>query len=204
MPSRNLRQLGLWLVCGRLAVCRFRLARVECAHCLDGVRLRGRFVGTVSFHACESQSESARIVRTGLNIIECNFDDDFRPHRDRVAVRRKLKGFELLGLPDQHFIRHAFKGFAQHDEAAVDGIARPQMQITEPSLAPTASPFDGQDNQVQSMGPFNFEPCAAPTTCLIGRVQRLRHDAFVTLTERFMQKGFSGGQLLSHEARGDE
>ena len=176
--------VGVW----RLAVCRFRLARVECAHCLDGVRLRGRFVGTVSFYACESQSESARIVRTGLNIIECNFDDDFRPHRDRVAVRRKLKGFELLACQINISSVMPLKVLPNMTKPPLTGSRAPKCRLlSHPSRRPL--PHSMARIRVQSMGPFNFETWPlAPTTAHSVRVQRLRHDAFVTLPERFVQK----------------
>ena len=106
-----------------------RLALVDRAHRVDGVRLLRPLVGTVGFDPGEAQRQAARVVRAHLQVVEGDLDDQLGAHVDGIAVARDLTGQQLLGLPGEHLIGQAFERLAEHDEAAVRRVAGAQVQI---------------------------------------------------------------------------
>ena len=56
----------------------------------------GGFVGTIALHAREAQGDAAGIVRAGLDVVEGDLDDQFRPHVHDVVVAGDFEGEQRL------------------------------------------------------------------------------------------------------------
>src|SRR5205085_6657293 len=89
--------------------------------------------------------------------------------------------------------------FAEHHEAASLGIARAQMEITQPASPASAAPFGGKDDEVECSRVFDLQPRAAAAACRIWRIQGFRHQAFVSERERLAKEVF-GLRLVGENA----
>src|SRR3984893_16343171 len=123
------------------------LFRVDTAPRLDGVGILRFFVWAISLDACEAKREPASVARTGLQVVEGDFDDKLRANVDSPLVARDLSLQKLLGLPGKHRVGHALEGLAEHDELSIHGVDRAEVQVREPALASAVAPFRGEGHQ---------------------------------------------------------
>src|SRR5208283_816899 len=125
-------------------------------------------VGTYPDDPGESQRHPTGIARTALDIAVGNLDDDLGTH-DYGAVR--LGGLQRE-QPRRHLlkvrIRQPLEGFADLDKATRSRIARGQVVVGEPAVAPSVTPLSSHDHQVKSARGLDFEPSAtARTGCVV-------------------------------------
>src|ERR1700674_4345066 len=92
---------------------------------LEGVGLRGGFVGAIPFDAREPQRKAARVRGADLNPVEGDFHSRLR---------------------------------AEQGEAALFSVARTQVQIAQPALPASMTPFRREDDQIESTRPLDLEP----------------------------------------------
>ena len=102
------------------------------------------------------------------------------PHGDDVGRPGRLELQEPLGLPGQHLVGHALERLAEHHPAARLGVAGAEVDVGEPALAAAAAPLDGEHDEVEGVPRLDLDPARAAAAGVVGRVQRLHHDALVT------------------------
>ena len=88
-------------------------------------------------------------MRARLHVVERDLDHQLGPHVDGVAVARDLAREELLGLPGEHLVGHALEGLAEHHEAAGRRVARAEVQVREPALAPAVAPLGREHDEIE-------------------------------------------------------
>src|SRR5687768_3306631 len=108
---------------------------------LQRISLGDGFLGTISFHAGESQRQAARVLRALLKIVECDLDDELRTHKDDMAFATHLALEQCSRLPFEERVGHPLERLAQHDEAVPIRVARPEMQVAQPFTAAPVSPL---------------------------------------------------------------
>src|SRR2546427_2872410 len=134
-----------------------RLNRRKC------VRVGRRLVVSVPFDPREAEREPAGILRAGLDLVERDFGDDLGPDEDRVGVAADLDLEKLLRLPREHLVGEPLERLAEHDEAAVRGVPRPEMQVAERPSSSAAAPFGGEDHEVERPRLLHLQPRGATT-----------------------------------------
>src|SRR5207253_10032184 len=117
----------------------------------DGIGFLRFFVVAISLDACKAKREPSGVSRTGLQVVESDFDDKLRAHPDSPVVARDLSFQKLLGLPGKHHIGHTLEGLAEHDELSVRRIDRAEVQVRKPALASAMAPFRGEDQEVEGV-----------------------------------------------------
>src|SRR6266545_5979068 len=75
------------------------------------------------------------------------------------------------------------------------------MEVREPALAAAAAPFDRDDDEIERVRFLDLEPAGAAAPCLVRRLQRFRHDAFVAARERFVVESLGGFLVAGDKAR---
>ena len=100
----------------------------------------------------------------------------------------RLQLEQLLRLPRQHGIRQPLERLAEHDELAGQRIARTKVQVRQPALPTTVTPFDAEDHQVERVDWLDLDPPGPTPACLIARIDRFHHDAFMTARHRLAQE----------------
>src|SRR4051794_31433107 len=108
----------------------------------ERVGLGRRLVAAVPLDAREPQREPPGILRALLNFVERDLGDDLRSQVHGVAVARDLELEEPLRLPREHLVGEPLERLAEHHEAAALAVARAEVQVAQPSLAPAAAPLD--------------------------------------------------------------
>ena len=66
----------------------------------------------------------------------------------------------------------------------VAGSRAPEVQVREPAVAPAVAPFGGEDDEIERVRALDLEPARAAVARFVGRIERLRHHAFVAARER--------------------
>src|SRR5690606_26334378 len=69
----------------------------------------------------------------------------------------------------------------QHDEAVA--VARPEVDVRQPSPAAAAAPLDGEDDEVQRVARLDLDPCGAAAPGVVRGGEVLQYDALVPLVE---------------------
>jgi hypothetical protein len=118
-----------------------------------------------------------------------------------VAFAADRDGQEALGLPGQELVGEALERLAQHDEAAMRGVTRAQVQVAEPALAPARAPLRGQHHEVQRVRGLELEPAQAAAARVVGRVQRLGHQALVARGQGLVVEVLGRGAIGRDAAR---
>ena len=67
-------------------------------------------------------------------------------------------------------------------------VARAEVQVREPALAPAAAPLHGQHHEVERVRRLELEPVEAALAGGVGRGQRLGHQALVSGVERLVEE----------------
>src|SRR6476646_3776960 len=88
------------------------------SHRGNGIALGRALIRAVAFDASEAKCRSTRILGASLDLVECHFDHQLRTYVDGDPVACDLELEQLLRLPCQHFVSHAFERLPQHDKAA--------------------------------------------------------------------------------------
>ena len=83
---------------------------VDCTDRLEGVRLGGGLIGAITLDTREAQREAAGVLRAGLNVIECNFDNQLGAHVDGVVVAPDFERQQLPRLPRQRLVGEPLEG----------------------------------------------------------------------------------------------
>ena len=161
-------------------------------------------VRAVALHPREAQRQAAGVLRARLQVVEGDLDDQLGPHVHGVAVAAGLAREQLARLPGEQLVGHALEGLAEHHEAAGRGIARAEVQVRQPALAPAVAPLGGEHDEVERVRALDLEPARAAAAGLVGRVERLRHHALVAARERVGVEGLGGGDVGGDEARDHE
>src|SRR5437660_1180464 len=172
---------------------------VDASDSVDGVRLFGPFVGTVSLHAREPQREAPGVLRACLHIVECNLDHELGANVDGPIVAADFTREKFLRLPGEHLVRHALERLAEHDKLARRRIARTEVEVREPAPAAAVTPFRGQHHQIERAGGLDLEPRSAAIARFVGRIERFGHHALVSAGERGLDE-----QLRFGGTAGDE
>src|SRR4051812_25915262 len=121
----------------------------ERADRLHGVDLRDRLVVAVAQDAGEAQRHATRVAGRLLHAVERDLDHLLGPERHDPVAAVDGELLEALRLPREHLVGHPLEGLAEHDELTAVGVARAEVDIGEPPLAPPAAPLDGQDDEVE-------------------------------------------------------
>ena len=147
----------------------------------------GRLVVAVAQHAREAQRHAARIARARLHAVEGDLDDQLGPHVDDVAVAADLEREQPLGLPGEHLVGQALERLAEHHEAAGAGRARRGAGC---SASPRRRPWPhstASTTRSSVCARLDLEPARAAPAGLVGRVERLDHDALVAARQRVVE-----------------
>jgi signal recognition particle subunit SRP54 len=177
-----------------------KLSRVEPAHRLDGVGLGGGLVLAVPEHAGEAQREATWVPGAALDAVEGDLHDEFRPHVHGVGIPVVFQREQPFGLPGQQLIGQALERLAQHDESARVRVAGAQVQVGQPAAASPVAPLDGQHHQVQGVPGLDLDPPGAAAAGRVRGLQRLDHDAFVSVRERIAEELARFGDRASDQA----
>src|SRR5262249_7005981 len=140
-----------WLCSATNAKSSARVRGEQFAHGVDGVGFRGTLVGAITLHTCKPQRQTRGVLRAFLNLVERNFNHDFRPHVHGIRVACNLELEQLLRLPLQHLVGQPLEGLPQHDELSTHRIACAEMQVGQPPAPPPMSPLGSEDYEVQCM-----------------------------------------------------
>src|SRR6188474_787288 len=84
---------------------------VERANRVDRVGVLWPLVGAVAFDSGKAQRQAARILRTGLDVVERHFDDELGADVDGPGIPADLTFEERGRLPGQHRVGHALERF---------------------------------------------------------------------------------------------
>src|SRR4051812_2064753 len=160
------------------------MCREKLAHRFDRIGFFRALVAAIAFDAREAQRDSAGILRTFLNFVQRNLDDQLGPYVYRACIARDFELEQLVRLPLQHRIGESFEGFSEHDELACARVASAEVQVGKPSMPAPVAPFGGKDDEIECVRLLDLEPAAATAACLVRRLQRFRHDPFMPPIER--------------------
>ena len=146
-------------------------------------RPRRPLVRPVAHHPGEPQRDPARVAGRRLHAVERDLDDQLGPHEHLPLVARLLQRQQLLGLPAQHRVGQALERLAQHHEAA-GRVARAEVQVRQPALAPAVPPLGREHDQVEGVHRLDLQPADAAPARGVRRVERLDHHALVAAGDR--------------------
>src|SRR5690606_28789039 len=132
-------------------------------------------------HPGEAQRQSSGVAGRALNAVEGDLDDLLGTHEDDVTLAVCLQLQEAAGLPLEHLVGHPLERLAQHDEAVA--VARPEVDVRQPSPAAAAAPLDGEDDEVQRVARLDLDPCGAAAPGVVRGGEVLQYDALVPLVE---------------------
>src|SRR5262245_17273779 len=168
---------------------------------IDSVRLLGWFVGAIAKHPGEAQRYPARVAGAALYSVEGDLYDEvwLDPHQPVILLY--CSGEELLGLPGQQLVGHAFECLAEHDELATAGIASAKMEVGQPAPAATMTPLGGENDEVEGVPRLHFDPAGAAAAGGVGRVERLDHDALVPSSDSVGEELGRPGRIGGDESR---
>src|SRR5437762_13110312 len=89
-------------------------------------------------------------------------------------------------LPCEDRVGHTLERLAEHHVFSGGGIERTEMQIGQPATSPSVTPFCREHDKVERMAALYLEPRRAACAGIIGGVNRLHHDALVTVSDRLI------------------
>ena len=93
---------------------------------------------------------------------------------------------ELARLPLEHRVRQALESLAEHHVLLRGWVESAEMQIRQFSLATAVTPFRREHHEIERVRALDLEPARAAIARFVGRIQRLRHQAFVSLRQCFV------------------
>src|SRR5205814_7051543 len=108
---------------------------------------------------------------------------------------------KLPGLPVEHRVGEALEGLAEHDVLAGRRVEGSEVQVREIAAAAAVSPLGGQHDEVEGVRALDLQPARAAVARLVGRIERLGHEALVAGRERALvenaRRGLGGGDRKS-------
>ena len=101
-----------------------------------------------------------------------------------MAVATGLQLEQPAGLPCKCRVGQPLEGLAEHDEAASRRVACAEVEVAQPALPPSATPFGRQHHEVECRRRLDLQPGGAPNARRVTGRHRLGHHALVTHAER--------------------
>src|SRR6478752_1594085 len=146
---------------------------------LDRVGLVGALVVAVAQDPGEAERDATGVAGRALEAVEGDLHHLQRPQLHDVGVADGRGGDgelgEPLGLPREHLVGHALERLAEHDEAGLGRlVARAEVDVGQPPLAPPGPPLDGEDHQVESVPRLDLDPRRAARRSWPGESSRSR------------------------------
>src|SRR5579862_7881105 len=77
------------------------------------------------------------------------------------------------------------------------------MQIGEPALAPSISPFGSKHHEIEGIGALHLDPIGAAPPGFVRSVERLRHDTLMAARESLLEKSRCFRAIRRDYARND-
>ena len=88
------------------------------------------------------------------------------------SPRSTASAEQPLGLPGEHLVGEALERLAEHDEPA-GRVARAEVQVGQPALAPAVAPLDREHDQVERVPRLDLDPGRAAPADVVGRLAAL-------------------------------
>src|SRR5256885_7825140 len=161
----------------------FELFRVQLFETGVGVHILGPLVRPDSDNPREAQGEPARVMRTPLDLIVRDLDDDLGTDMETPPFFRSREPAEVFRHRLELGVRQALECLPDHLEAVRRLVPHREPIIRQPSFAAATSPFRGDDRHVQEVRGLDLEPLLPALAHGIGRAECLRHEALVARDE---------------------
>ena len=95
-----------------------------------------------------------------------------------IAARSRARSSSSR-LPLEHLVGQPLERLAEHHVLAGGRIERAEVQVRELAGAPAVAPFRREHDEIERVRALDLEPARAAIAGFVGRIERLRHHAFV-------------------------
>ena len=102
--------------------------------------------------------------------------------------RETSSSCSLVVCQAEQLVGHPLERLAEHHKAAADVVPSAKVKIAEPAAPAAVPPLGGEHDEVQCPDRLHLEPPASAAAGLVGRVERLGHDALVPARERVREE----------------
>src|SRR2546422_5646562 len=185
----------------------FELLRVQLLQPAVRVRVSGALVVPDPRDPCEPEGEARLVVRAPLNLVVRDLHDDLGPHVDDPRLLRGLHGNEPLHQVEALLVREPLERLPDH----LPPVAVPDSEpvVAQRPLAPSVSPFGGENRDVQGVRGFDLEPFLPALPDGVWGVELFRHEALVAGVQGLPQERLDlcaapGDDPVREEVRRDE